>query len=86
MDDSLTPPPEREGEGGGESEGEGRGSKVVAFVRELNKETIHLPLGCLQGGSFSPFPAHTTCVATAGGTTGKVARWQVRKSSINSGH
>ena len=23
----------------------------VAFVWELTKETIHLPLGCLQGGS-----------------------------------
>ena len=22
----------------------------MAFVRELTKETIHLPLGCLQGG------------------------------------
>ena len=24
---------------------------LVAFVWELTKETIHLPLGCLQGGS-----------------------------------
>ena len=23
---------------------------VVAFVWELTKETIHLPLGCLEGG------------------------------------
>ena len=24
---------------------------LVAFVWELTKETIHLPLGCLQGGN-----------------------------------
>jgi len=24
---------------------------LVAFVWELTKETIHLPLGCLQGGT-----------------------------------
>ena len=24
----------------------------VAFVWELTKETMHLPLGCLQGGCF----------------------------------
>jgi len=27
---------------------------LVAFVWELTKETIHLPLGCLQGGSLRP--------------------------------
>ena len=26
----------------------------VAFVWELTKETIHLPLGCLQGGVHMP--------------------------------
>ena len=26
----------------------------MAFVWELTKETIHLPLGCLQGGSTTP--------------------------------
>ena len=26
----------------------------VAFVWELTKETIHLPLGCLQGGMALP--------------------------------
>jgi len=27
---------------------------LVAFVSELTKESIHLPLGCLQGGEHSP--------------------------------
>ena len=26
---------------------------LVAFVWELTKETVHLPLGCLQGGSYA---------------------------------
>ena len=28
---------------------------LVAFVWELNKETIDLPLGCLQGGAINKF-------------------------------
>ena len=31
----------------------------VAFVWELTKETIHLLLGCLQGGSQSPLNARS---------------------------
>ena len=30
----------------------------VAFVWELTKETIHLPLGCLQGGPGTTLPSH----------------------------
>jgi len=30
----------------------------VAFVWELTKETIHLPLSCLQGGSPPPITFH----------------------------
>ena len=32
---------------------------LVAFVRVLTKETIELPMGCLQGG-FARMPARTT--------------------------
>jgi len=31
----------------------------VAFVWKLTKETIHLPLGCLQGGSHVTLPLRT---------------------------
>jgi len=33
----------------------------VAFVWELTKETIHLPLGCLQGGACARVPLMRTC-------------------------
>jgi len=32
----------------------------MAFVWELTKETIHLPLGCLQGGYPIPFDSTPT--------------------------
>ena len=38
--------PDEHAQGGDEQE--------VAFVGELTKETIHLPLGCLQGGVADP--------------------------------
>ena len=33
---------------------------LVAFVWELTKETIHLPLGCLQGGLPCKTPQETS--------------------------
>ena len=33
---------------------------LVAFVWELSKETIHLPLGCLQGGRAPEVPPSGT--------------------------
>ena len=32
---------------------------LVAFVSELTKESIHLPLGCLQGGERWESISHT---------------------------
>ena len=39
---------------------------LVAFVWELNKETINFPLGCLQGGAPSTFSARSKRAPTLG--------------------
>ena len=49
--------------------------REVAFERELTKETIYLPLGCLQGGcemeiSFETFPEGNGPPQEASGTGG----------------
>jgi len=38
---------------------------LVAFVWELTKETIYLPLGCLQGGASQPSRWHKSLSAPA---------------------
>jgi len=50
--------------------------KEVAFVWELTKETIHLPLGCLQGGvrEFSREFSIDNQVARVRCTTGVILR------------
>ena len=42
----------------------------VAFVWDLTKETIHLPLGCLQGGRGLGFHPQNPVPAVEGGNSG----------------
>jgi len=60
----------------------------VAFVWELTKETIHLPLGCLQGGwqfqsATSGFVVLNGCAFP---TTAVVDVWRVSLVTINLTH
>ena len=65
---------------------------LVAFVWELTKETIDLPLGCLQGGSCSAGSrtCRTTCAASPSPNDatrlgprarGRARRWGTRPSA-----
>jgi len=47
---------------------------LVAFVRELTKETTHLPLGCLQGGDVCCAGGRCTGARTWSGSTPRSSR------------